>query len=125
MSERYGSQGFQRTFTNDPYHVEEQLQAYDKHLYLMWNPHTNEHLIVDGLIGLSVMKIPQRGFPALSSRLVDHMKKIHTANGFSAIKQVQLSDERRERELEQRTNDMAENFARDTLKSARKIAYYG
>ena len=23
---------------NDIYHVEEQLQSYDPHLYLMWNP---------------------------------------------------------------------------------------
>ena len=30
--------GFQRTFLNDIYHVEEQLQSYDPHLYLMWNP---------------------------------------------------------------------------------------
>jgi hypothetical protein len=124
MEDRYYRQGFQRTVTNDVYHVEEQLQAYDEHLYLMWNPDTNEHLVVDGLVGLSVMKIPQIGFPYLSSRLVDHMKKIHTANGFSATAHVEASDIRREQENEKRVDDMAENFARDTLKSARKIAYY-
>lgn len=121
---RYNMQGFQRTFLNDPYHVEEQLQAYDEHLYLMWNPETNEHIIVDGLVELSVMKIPQIGFPVLSSKLVEHMKRIHTANGFSATQQVMAADLARERENERITDDMAENFARDTLKSARKIAYY-
>lgn len=125
MEDRYNRQGFQRTFTNDPYHVEERLQEYDEHLFLMWNPSTNEHLVVDGLVGLSVMKIPQIGFPELSSKLVDHMKRIHTANGFSATQQVQQADEKRERDSEKRIEDMAENFGRDTLKSARKIAYYG
>ncbi len=124
MEERYRRQGFTRVTTNDVYHVEERLQEYDEHLYVMWNPNTNEHLIVDGLIGLSVMKIPQRGFPDLSGALVDHIRRIHTANGFSATAQVQAADARREREQDRRTDDMAENFARDTLRSARKIAYY-
>lgn len=116
--------GFQRAFTNDMYHVEEQLQDYDEHLYLMWNPRTGEHLIMDGLVNLAVMKIPQQGFPRLSSRVVEHMKHIHTANGFSATQHVIQADMMRERNIERRTDDMAENFARDTLKHAKQIAYY-
>ncbi len=116
--------GFQRVFTNDLYHVEEQLKAYDEHLYVMWNPKTGEHLIMDGMIEMAVMKIPQIGFPELNSGLVDHMKRIHTANGFSATAQVEASDADRERDQERKREDLAENFARDTLKSAKKIAYY-
>lgn len=123
MEERYNRQGFQRTFTNDIYQVEERLQEYDPNLFIMWNPQTNEHLIVDGLIGLSVMKIPQIGFEVLDSRLVEHMKRIHTANGFSASQHVMNADAAREKEWNRRTDDMADNFARDTLKSAKKIAY--
>lgn len=37
MTNAYEKRGFQRTFLNDIYHVEEQLQSYDAHLYLMWN----------------------------------------------------------------------------------------
>lgn len=121
--ERYNKQGFSHVFTNDVYGVGEQLQAYDEHLYIMWNPETNEHLIVDGLVGLSVMKIPQQGFPELNSKLVDHMKRIHTATGFSAIQQVEDAESRRVKEWNRKTDDMADNFARDTLKSAKKIAY--
>lgn len=124
MAYRYQRDGFTTVFKNDLYDVERQLQEYDEHLYIMWNPHTGEHLIIDGLIGLSVMKIPQIGFPELNSDVVEHMKKIHTANGFSAVKHVEEADRRREAEMERRKEEMAENFARDTLKSARKIALY-
>lgn len=118
-------QGFQRTFTNDVYKVEEQLQAYDKHLYVMYNTQTDEHLIMDDLVGLAVMKIPQPGFPVLNSSVVDHMKRIHTANGFSAVHHITASDDAREREYARRSDDLASNFARDTLKSAQKLANYG
>lgn len=121
---RYNMQGFTRVHTNDLYDVERQLQEYDEHLYLMWNPHTGEHLIVDGLIELAVMKIPQIGFPELSSRVVAHIRSIHTANGFSAVDHVMAADAKREQEMERRKEEMAENFARDTLRSARQIAYY-
>ncbi|WP_217597289.1 2,3-dihydroxybenzoate--AMP ligase [Cohnella sp. GbtcB17] len=122
--ERYERDGFTRVFTNDLYEVERQLQDYDEHLYVMWNPHTGEHLVVDGLVGLSVMKIPQRGFPALTTAVVDRIRRIHTANGFSATAHVEAAQDRLERENEKRVHEMAENFARDTLKSARQIAYY-
>lgn len=124
MSYRYQRDGFTRAFTNDLYEVERQLQEYDEHLYVMWNPHTGEHLIVDGLVELSVMKIPQIGFPALTTDVVRHIKKIHTANGFSATQHVLEADRRRDAENERRNQELAENFARDTLKSARKIAMY-
>lgn len=124
MIDRYQRQGFTTVHTNDLYEVERQLQEYDEHLFVMWNPHTGEHLIVDGLIGLSVMKIPQIGFPALTRDVVEHMKKIHTKNGFSATAQVEASDARREADSKKSIEELSEGFARDTLKSARKIAYY-
>lgn len=117
--------GFQRTFLNDLYYVEEQLQAYDEHLYLMWNPSNGQHLIMDGLLDIAVMRIPQPGFPVLSSRVVEHMKRIHTANGFSASAVIEENERRREKEIEWKTNDIAENFARDTLKFAKRAALYG
>lgn len=123
MIERYQRQGFTTVHINDLYEVERQLQEYDEHLFVMWNPHTGEHLIVDGLIGLSVMKIPQIGFPALTRDVVDHMKRIHTKNGFSAISQVQEADARREKETAKKLDELSKGFAKDTLKAARKIAY--
>ncbi|MGQ7076327.1 hypothetical protein ACUN90_34550, partial [Escherichia sp. SP-MK2] len=54
----YQRRGFQRTFLHDVYHVEEQLKAYDPHLYLMWNPKNGEHVIMDGLLEMSIMKKP-------------------------------------------------------------------
>jgi len=122
---RHYRNGFQRTITNDIYRVEEQLQAYDEHLYIMYNPKTNEHLIMDGMIDMAVMKIPQPGFPYLNGSIVEHMKRIHTKNGFSAVEHVIASDIAREREFDRINDDMAENFARDTIKAAKQLAYYG
>jgi len=125
MSSHYERQGFQRAFLNDPYHVNERLQEYDEHLYVMWNPTTGEHLIVDGLIGLSVMKIPQRGFPFLTGNLVDHIRKIHTANGFSASAHIEESDRRRERENQRIQEDLAQDFAKEMKEAGRNAFDYG
>jgi hypothetical protein len=122
---RYFREGFQRTFLNDLNHIEEQLQAYDEHLYLMWNPKTGEHLIVDGLLGLSVMKIPQRGFPALSSQVITHMKRIHTANGFSATQHIMKADAAREKEQNRQVEDLAQDFAKEAKDAFTNAYDYG
>lgn len=116
--------GFQRTFTNDVYHIEKQLQEYDEHLYIMWNPNTGEHLIMDGLVNLAIMKIPQRGFPELSSAVVEHIRKIHTIR-FSATKHVMEADERREREMNRRLEDMAYDFAKEMKEAGINAFDYG
>lgn len=80
MYNRHQVKGYQRNFTNDIYRVEEQLQAYDEHLFIMYNPNDGCWLIMDDVVKLAVMKIPQIGFETLDSRVVTHMKKIHTKN---------------------------------------------
>ena len=110
---RHYRDGFTRVMINDMYDVEPQLQAYDEHLYIMWNPHTGQHLIMDGLTELAIMRLPQPGFPYLSSRVVSHIRMIHTANGFSATQVVERSDDERERHVEQRREQLAADFARD------------
>ena len=123
MAERHFKQGFQTTVKNDLYMVEEQLQAYDPHLYIMYNPQSNEWLIMDGLIDVAIMKIPQKGFETLDSRVVSHIKRIHTANGFSAVKEVQKADRALEKEYERLREDIAENFAKDSLRAVKNVAY--
>lgn len=113
MAERHYKRGFQTNFKNDNYRVEERLQEYDPSLYIMYNPETDEHLIMDGLLDVAVMKIPQIGFPALTGAIVDHIKRIHTANGFSASWELQEAENRRIREQQQKMDDLADNFARD------------
>lgn len=122
---RHWKNGFQTTFKNDIYHIEEQLQEYDPFLYIMYNQDTDEHMIMDGLIELAVMRIPQIGFEYLDRRVVDHIKKIHTAKGFKASYELQESEERRQRELEKQQEELTYNFAKDTEKHVRKLAYYG
>ncbi|MNF13797.1 hypothetical protein D3C80_2157650 [compost metagenome] len=71
------------------------------------------------------MKIPQPGFPELSSRVVSHIRKIHTANGFSATAVIEKSDERREREFEMKSDQLALDFARDMYNGDRKSVVMG
>lgn len=117
--------GFQRTFLNDIYHVEEQLQAYDKDLYIMWNPNTGEHLIMDGLLEMAIMKLPQIGFEQLDSRIVEHIRKIHTANGFSAVQTIEDTEKKREQEQDRKLNDLAEDFAKESKEAFQNAYYYG
>ncbi|MED2748968.1 2,3-dihydroxybenzoate--AMP ligase [Bacillus thuringiensis] len=125
MKKVYRKRGFQRTFLNDIYHVEEQLQDYDPHLYLMWNPKNGEHVIMDGLLETSIMKIPQIGFEELDSRIVDHIKRIHTANGFSAVQTVEDTEKKRQKEEERKLNDLAEDYARESKEAFWNAHAYG
>lgn len=122
---RHWKRGFQTNVKNDLYHVEEQLQAYDPDLYIMYNPDTNEHLIMDRIMETAVMKIPQIGFEVLDSRIVSHMRKIHTASGFNASYEIKEQEERMEKERKRQEEDMIYNMGKDTVKSVRQLAYYG
>ena len=117
---RHYRRGFTRVMVNDLYNVEPQLQDYDEHLYLMWNPNTGEHLIMDGLTELAIMKIPQPGWPVLTSDIVDHIRKIHTYNGFSATKVIERADEMIERDVERNRDQLAQDFARDMYRADKK-----
>lgn len=122
---RHYRDGFQRSFLNDLWDVEPQLQAYDPDLYIMWNPNNGEHLVMDGLLEIAIMRIPQYGFPNLNSSVVEHIKKIHAANGFVASKQVDAAEEAIQRELERQREDLAYNYAKDTERSVRRLAQFG
>lgn len=122
---RHYREGFTRVFTNDLYDVERQLQDFDPELYIMWNPHTGEHLIMDGVTETAIMRIPQIGFPELSSRVVGHIRKIKVGEGFSAVKVVQEADEMRERELQNKTSEIAFDFAQEMYKADKKSVLMG
>lgn len=122
---RHYQNGFRRDFLNDLYDVERQLQEYDKDLYLMFNGDTGEHLIMDAVTEMAVMKLPQIGFECLDSRVVTHIKRIHTANGYSAVKELEAMRRRRERENERKQDDLAYNLAKDMYKPVKNLAYYG
>jgi hypothetical protein len=113
MYNRHQVKGYQRNFTNDIYRVEEQLQEYDEHLFIMYNPNDHSWLVMDDVVKLAVMKIPQKGFETLDSRVVAHMKKIHTANGFNATWELNESEARREREQEKKLKDMSDDYAKE------------
>ena len=55
---------------------------------------------MDGLLEMSIMKIPQIGFEQLDSRVVNHIKRIHTANGFSAVQTVENTEKKTKRRRE-------------------------
>lgn len=117
--------GFKRWPLNDIYHVEELLQTYDEHLYLLYNEKTNEHLIMDGLIEVAVMKIPQIGFPELTSRVLDHLKRIHVANGFNAEKELRENEEKRDKENAKLQTELVEELAKETYKATMEEHDFG
>lgn len=117
---RHYAQGFRRDFLNDLNDVEPQLQAYDEHLYLMYNGQTGEHLIMDGMTDLAVMRIPQPGWTNLNSSIVEHIRKIHTQNGHSAVREIERHDARREAEQERRKTELAEDFAKNMFEADKK-----
>lgn len=122
---RHYRKGFQTTFINDTYMVQERLQEYDKDLYVMYNTKTDEHLIMDGLTGLAVMKIPQKGFPALTGHVVDHIKKIHAINGFNAFDEVEKARLKREQDEEKRIADLSRDIAKESKEAFDNAYNYG
>lgn len=118
---RHWKLGFQTNVKNDIYMVEEQLQAYDPTLYLMYNPATDDHLIMDGILEIAIMKIPQKGFETLDSRVVTHIRKIHSYRGFNVAHEFKEAEERREREFDRQQEDLIYNFAKDTEKHVRNL----
>lgn len=118
---RHWKNGFQTNMKNDLYMVEEQLQNYDSTLYLMYNPETGEHLVMDGILEIAIMKIPQIGFETLDSRVVERIREIHSYRGFSTSYELKLSEDRRQREYDRQQEDLIYNFAKDTEKYVRQL----
>lgn len=121
MYNRHQVKGYQTNFINDIYKVEEQLQSYDPHLFIMFNPNDGTWLIMDDVTKLAIMKIPQTNFETLDSRLVSHIKKIHVGNGFNATWELQEADDNRERESERVMDDMIEDYAKEMKPALRQI----
>jgi hypothetical protein len=120
LMNRHWKDGYQRNFINDIYRVEEQLQAYDPYLYIMFNPETGKWLLMDEATNMAIMGIPQIGFETLDSRLVDHIKRIHTATGFSASWEVEEHEKRMEKERQRQLDDMAQDYAKEMAPAARE-----
>lgn len=119
---RHWLNGFQTNMKNDMYMVEERLQDYDPTLYLMYNPTTGEHLVMDGILEIAIMKIPQIGFEVLDSRVVEHIKKIHSYRGFNIAYELKESEDRRQREFDRVQEDISYNFAKDTQRAVQSLA---
>lgn len=106
--------GFQRNFINDVYHIEERLQKeVDEHLYITFNLDTGEHLIMDGMMDIAVMRLPQKGFESLDARIIERFKQIRVGGEFSASEVVDESDRKREADNAKRAEDMGEDFAKE------------
>lgn len=105
--------GFQTVTKNDPYHIEERLKEVDPYLYIMFNPNTGGHLVMDGYTELAVMKIPQKGFEYLDDRAYWEIRRISPNRGYSAIKEVEERKARREREEQRKLDDLAYDFAKE------------
>lgn len=118
---RHWRNGYRRININDIYHVEEQLQAYDSHLYVMWREEDNTWMIMDGLVDLAIMKIPQVGFETLDSRVVTHLRKIHAISGFNASHELQESEDKRQRDFDKAQEDMSYNFAQDIRSTVKQL----
>ena len=122
MENRHWKRGFQTTLLNDNFMVQEQLQAYDPTLYIMFNTETGQHLIMDGILEIAIMSIPQIGFEVLDSRVVEHIKKIHSYRGFDIAWELKESEDRRQREYDRQQDDLSYNFAKDAQKYVRQLA---
>ena len=79
---------------------------------------------MDGLLEMSIMKIPQIGFEQLDSRVVNHIKRIHTANGFSAVQTVE-NTEKKDKKKKRKLNDLAEDYARESKEAFWNAHAYG
>lgn len=121
MQNRHWARGYQTTMLNDNYMVQEQLQDYDKDLYIMYNPSEGKWLIMDGILEIAIMSIPQIGFETLDSRVVEHIRKIHSHRGFSASYEMKESEERRQREIERLQEDISYNFAKDIRSTVQSL----
>jgi hypothetical protein len=117
--------GFQTNIKNDVYHIEERLQQYDPTLYLMYNPSTNEHLIMDGVTEMAIMKIPQIGFEWLDARVIERIRQIHTANGFNSSVEMKAHEERVQRERDRELEDMAYDYAKEMKDALNNAHTYG
>lgn len=121
---RHYAQGYQRVFLNDINNIEQRLQEYDPDLYLMWNPNDGSWLVMDGIMEMAVMKIPQVGLPTMDARVYNRIREIH-APGFSAQQVIKEAEEKKKREEKQFIENMAHDFARESKRAFINAYDYG
>lgn len=121
---RHYAQGYQRLFTNDINDIEKQLQEYDPDLYIMFNLKDGTWLIVDGMIDMAIMKIPQIGFDTLDARVYRRIREIH-APGFSAQQVVKEAEEKAAREEQRFIEDLSYDFAKESKEAFINAYDYG
>ena len=69
---------------------------------------------MDGYTELAVMKIPQKGFEYLDDRVYWEMRRISPERGYSASKEIEENNARREREQQRQLDDLAQDFAKES-----------
>jgi hypothetical protein len=121
---RHYYQGYQRVFINDINNIEQRLQEYDPDLYVMWNPKDGTWLIMDGVMEMAIMKIPQIGLTSLDSRVYDRIREIHV-QGFSAQQVIKEAEEAMEAEEERKMKDLALDFAHEAKDAFLNAYDYG
>ncbi|AHV96153.1 hypothetical protein [Paenibacillus sabinae] len=121
---RHYFEGYQRVFTNDINDIEKQLQEYDPDLYVMWRPSDNTWLIMDGLLEIAIMKIPQVGFSTLDARVYRRIREIHV-HGFSAQQVIKEAEEKHQREQDRLMEDLAYDFAKESKEAFINAYDYG
>lgn len=122
---RHYKDGYQRVFTNDINNIEQQLQAYDPDLYVMWNPKDGTWLIMDGMLEIAIMKIPQMGLTALDQRVYTRIREIHVTTGHSATREIEAAEYKMQRDHERFVADLAEDFAKESHEAFVNAYDYG
>ncbi|MOA24538.1 hypothetical protein D3C78_1452180 [compost metagenome] len=121
---RHYSEGYQRVFLNDINNIEQRLQEYDPDLYIMWNPKDGTWLVMDGVMEMAIMKIPQIGLPTMDARVYTRIREIH-APGFSAQQVIKEAEEKAEREEAAFIESLSHDFARESKEAFINAYDYG
>lgn len=121
---RHYAQGYQRLFINDINDIEKRLQEYDPDLYIMFNLKDGSWLIVDGMIDMAIMKIPQIGFETLDARVYHRIREIH-APGFSAQQVIKEAEEKAAQEEQRFIEELSQDFAKESKEAFINAYDYG
>ncbi|OKP91417.1 hypothetical protein [Paenibacillus sp. P32E] len=121
---RHYREGYQRVFLNDINNIEQRLQEYDADLYLMWNPKDGTWLVMDGVMEMAIMKIPQIGLPTMDARVYNRIREIH-APGFSAQQVMKEAEDAAARKEQQFIEELAHDFSRESKRAFINAYDYG
>lgn len=102
-------------------HLYDELWRQDPNLSFYRNTRTGQYRIVDQ----TYYTVMQFEWYELGLRIIDRLKRIDSHNGWDATAEIKRADEVFERENARKAADLAQNFAEDTLSTAKRMAYYG